>query len=340
MKNSKGFLSRERIITALAFSWFFTLMTGYYIIKPVRETFINELPHQFLPYIFISIMFFILMVNFIYDFLAKNLPPEKLITLVIIFFAICLFIFARGLSMEWPTVYIPYFKEVPGRYIWIVSYIFFIGIYNVFTATMFWAFINEIFTANEARNNFGRIISGGTIGGICGSKLTSYLASFMAVGNMLLFSAFFLLLTLVFMKILLQYKENNPEFDIKPEKETAEKESGFHMIGRSSYLRWILIAMFLMTSSSTFMVYQINYIVKHAILEEGKRAQFWANMYFYINVLGFTFQIFTGSIFYKIRRFQIYNINCSCCRYIRELSSSRVSHSPFCPFYSWEPFQQ
>jgi len=79
-------ISRERTITILSFLWIFILMTGYYIIKPIRDTFINELPYQTYPYLLIITMVVILLVNYIYDFFARVLSSSRLILFMTLFF--------------------------------------------------------------------------------------------------------------------------------------------------------------------------------------------------------------------------------------------------------------
>ncbi|RJR13105.1 hypothetical protein C4588_01315 [Candidatus Parcubacteria bacterium] len=291
MEFFKKFFSREKIITILAFLWLFTLMTGYYIIKPLRETFLNELPYQAYPYLLILTMVVIFLVNFLYDLLARSFSSAKLITLVTVFFAILLSLFPFLLNRNWPEVNLPILGLQPGKYIFIVLYNLFVGIYNLFVVTMFWSFVNEIFLVEEARNNFGAVTAGGTLGGLLGSKITTYLSTRMHIGNLLFFSVAFLLITLCFMKLLLPYKKTEETVKTK-NTPPVKKKNGFELIRGSTYLQWMLIAMFLTTSTGTMLSHQMNALVKTSIESQAERAIFWANMNFWINGLGFIFQIF------------------------------------------------
>ncbi|HPZ07581.1 MAG TPA: hypothetical protein PL110_05670 [Candidatus Eremiobacteraeota bacterium] len=285
----KLFFTRERIITVLSFLWLFSLMTGYYIIKPVRETFINELPKETYPYLLISTMLIILLVNFIYDFLARILSSARLIIFMTLCFTIGLSIFPYLLNTKWSSIDLPLLGLQPGHYVCIVFYALFVGVYNLFTVTMFWSFVNEVFNLEEGRKYLGAVTAGGSVGGLLGSKITSYLTSKMPIADLIFIAVILLLLTLIFMWLLLPYRKT---VDRKETISSVQaKENGFKMIFHSSYLRWMILAMFLTTSSGTILGYQMNALVKESILEQAKRATFWADMYFLINCLSLGVQI-------------------------------------------------
>ncbi len=283
-------ISRERTITILSFLWIFILMTGYYIIKPIRDTFINELPYQTYPYLLIITMVVILLVNYIYDFLARVLSSSRLILFMTLFFGAGLCVFPFLLNRTWPSMDIPFAGVQSGKYVCIVLYSLFVGIYNLFSITMFWSFINEVFSIEESKNCFGSVTAGGTVGGLLGSWITSMLASKMQIANLLFISALLLFVTLVFMCLLIPYKRTDDIIMETPDRPVM-KTSGFSMIFTSSYLRWMILAMFLTTSGGTMLGYQMNVIVKNSISEQAARAEFWANIYILINCLGLFFQL-------------------------------------------------
>jgi len=283
-------ISRERTITILSFLWIFILMTGYYIIKPIRDTFINELPYQTYPYLLIITMVVILLVNYIYDFFARVLSSSRLILFMTLFFGAGLCVFPFLLNRTWPSVDIPFAGVQPGKYICIVLYSLFVGIYNLFSITMFWSFVNEVFSIEESKNCFGSVTAGGTVGGLLGSWITSMLASKMQIANLLFISALLLFFTLIFMCLLIPYKRTDDIIMETPDRPVM-KTSGFSMIFTSSYLRWMILAMLLTTSGGTMLGYQMNVIVKNSISEQAARAEFWANIYILINCLGLFFQL-------------------------------------------------
>jgi len=181
---------------------------------------------------------------------------------------------------------IPFAGVQPGKYICIVLYSLFVGIYNLFSITMFWSFVNEVFSIEESKNCFGSVTAGGTVGGLLGSWITSMLASKMQIANLLFISALLLFFTLIFMCLLIPYKRTDDIIMETPDRPVM-KTSGFSMIFTSSYLRWMILAMFLTTSGGTMLGYQMNVIVKNSISEQAARAELWANIYILINCLGF-----------------------------------------------------
>ena len=284
-------MKREHKLALLSFLWLFTLMTGYYIVKPLREALTNELPHEWVPYLGIGVMVFILFFNFIYDRLACIQNPKRLIKIVTVFFSLCLLLFAFILRMSWPQINIPFLGIQPGRYVWIIIYYFFVGIYNVFTVTMFWSFVNDICNSNDAKTYFGKITAGGTIGGLAGSYLTASLSTRIEVENLLFLSSFLLMITIAFMYLLLPLRDKDLDKQEKiSEHETGE--SGFSLIVQSRYLQWMVLAAFLMSSGATVLYNQMNAIVKYSITDKALRTEFWAEMNLWINGLGLFFQIF------------------------------------------------
>ncbi len=183
------------------------------------------------------------------------------------------------------SVTLPFLGNRPWKYVFITLYNLFVGVYSLFSITIFWSFVNEVFSSEEARHNFGTITAGGTLGGLLGSQITSYLSSKIRLGDMLFISLGVLLVTLVFMKLMLPYK-------IEEKKKTmASRDNSFSLVYSSTYLQWMLLAMFLTTSGGTMLAYQMNALVKTTIQDQAARAAFWANMNFWINGLGLFFQV-------------------------------------------------
>jgi len=286
--------TRERTIAFLAFLWLFILMTGYYVVKPLREALVNELPTKTIPYLSVTVMIIMLFFNFIYDHLASRPPRNKLITKVTIFFAACILIFATGLKLDSKYISLPFLGQQPSRFIWITGYYIFVGIYNVFTVTMFWAFVNDMFKPEEARNCFGYITAGGTIGGIVGSKFTHFLSTKIQVENLLYFASLMLILTLICMELLFKLTKDVHNEHNEKEKSPGEDliKNGFHLIWKSSYLKWMLIASFLTSSGATLLYNLMNAIVKYNITDKALRTAYWADVYQWINIFGLIFQLF------------------------------------------------
>ena len=56
----------ERSWVALAFSWFFLLMAGYQILRPIRESLVSDLPSEEKPTLFLVVFFVMLIACLLY----------------------------------------------------------------------------------------------------------------------------------------------------------------------------------------------------------------------------------------------------------------------------------
>jgi AAA family ATP:ADP antiporter len=166
---------------ALAWSWlyFFSILSSYYVIRPIRDEIGAAGGIENLPWLFTGTLIGMLVVNPPYAALVAWLPPIRFISWTYRFFMANLVVFlilletTTGQANVWT-----------GRafYIWG-------AIFNLFVVSVFWGFLADVFTSAQSRRLFGFIAAGGTIGGIVGSSLTSSLAQHLGPSRLLLVSA-------------------------------------------------------------------------------------------------------------------------------------------------------
>ena len=187
-----------------SFLYFFFLLTGYYVLRPVRDAMgasddvlavfppamvewaaargwvLGDLTLQLL---FTGTFIMMLLLQPAYGALVSRYPRRVFLPVLYVLFIACLLGF-----------YVLFGREVPGRgavfFIWV-------AVFNLFAVSVFWSFMADIYTDPEARRLYGFIAAGGTLGGLLGPELTSRLVNQLGVGNMLLVSAGFLGLCLV-----------------------------------------------------------------------------------------------------------------------------------------------
>src|SRR5688572_22434250 len=138
-------------------------MASYYILQPLRDMMgvknVDKLPH-----LFIASMVIMLLANPIFGTLVARLPRSRFIPIVYRFFLLNLIGF--------------YFLLSPAGALktWGQLFFLWVSIFNLFTISVFWGFVADVFTSEQGKRLFGFIGAGGTIGQLAGSLLTDRLA--------------------------------------------------------------------------------------------------------------------------------------------------------------------
>lgn len=187
-----------------ALLYFFSLLCGYYVLRPVRDAMGASTDvaavfpramiafgerHGFevgaftLQLLFTGTFVVMLLLQPLYGALVARFPRRVFLPLVYLFFIACLI----GFWWAFDT-------DVPGRgalfFIWV-------AVFNLFAVMVFWSFMADVFDNEHAKRVYGYIGAGGTLGALCGPIITRVLVEPVGVANLLLVSAGFLALCLL-----------------------------------------------------------------------------------------------------------------------------------------------
>jgi AAA family ATP:ADP antiporter len=158
--------------------FFFCILSSYYIFRPLREEMGVAGGVWNLPWLFTGTLVAMLVVHPPFAWMVARLVRRRFVTLVYRFFALCLlvFYFVLGLASPEMNIWI-------GRvfYIWT-------AVFSLFTVSVFWGFMADVFDIEQGKRLFGFIGMGGTLGGLAGSGLTAVLAVPLGTRTMLVFS--------------------------------------------------------------------------------------------------------------------------------------------------------
>lgn len=187
-----------------ALLYFFSLLCGYYVLRPVRDAMGAsadvsavfpqawiawgqgagfELKDFTLQLLFTGTFIAMLLLQPVYGALVSRFPRRVFLPVVYLFFIACL------VGFWWA-----FDRSASGRgalfFIWV-------AVFNLFAVTVFWSFMADVFDNEHAKQVYGYIGAGGTIGALVGPMLTRYLVGPLGVANLLLVSAGFLALCLL-----------------------------------------------------------------------------------------------------------------------------------------------
>src|ERR1700748_3269852 len=151
-------------VPALAWSWLyiFSLLSSYYIMRPIRDQMGVAGGVNNLQWLFTGTLVGMLVLNLPFSWLVQTFPRKKFIAISYRFFAANILLFALAL-----------YAATPEQTIW-VGRIFFIwtSIFNLFVVSIFWQMIVDVFAAEQGKGLFGFFAAGATLRATAGSAFT------------------------------------------------------------------------------------------------------------------------------------------------------------------------
>lgn len=268
---------------AWSFLYFFCLLGGYYVLRPVRDEMGIQGGLENLPWLFTATFIAMLVAVPVYGWAAGRYPRRTLLPLVYGFFILNLLIF--------------YFAFTSGMPVAVIARIFFVwlSVFNLFVVSVFWSFMVDIYSREQSRRVFGVIAVGGTVGAIAGPALTAQMASVLGVFNLLLVSIAMLSIALFCIwRLRLWVRESAPE-----QAEAAALEGrwwdGFARVFRSRYLLGVSAYILLYTTAATFLYFIQAHIVEGAFDDSAQRTRVFALIDLATNSLTVAMQLFVTS---------------------------------------------
>src|ERR1700733_4343376 len=171
---------QERAAALWSFAYFFALLAGYYVLRPLRDQMGIAGGVRTLPWTFTATFVTLLVAQPLYGSLVAKLPRARFIPIVYHFFVINLVLFWLFLTLGIATV--------------IVARVFFVwvSVFNLFAVAVFWSFMADLFTSEQGKRLFGFIGAGGTAGGLLGPVITIALSVPLGPHNLLIAAIVFL----------------------------------------------------------------------------------------------------------------------------------------------------
>jgi AAA family ATP:ADP antiporter len=284
----------ETSSSILLFCYFFLITSSAYIIKPVKlSLFLDQLSFDKLPYAYLLTAVFMGFFVGLNTKLLRVMERHIYISLCLGFFIVNLLLFWFFFRMEWKWLSMVY---------WLWSEIF-----MVTTVTQFWILVNDIYNLRQAKRLVGFLVSGGLLGGICGALLSSLLAGVLRTENLLLVCPALLVLCLVIVLSVKNFRKEEVIEKTKKEKEQKKPKVGyldsFNLVRKNRHLillSGIMIAAIVVT---TLIDFQFNMIAADHFSVKDERTVFFG--YFFAALLVFSFLLHTFSTSRILKNFGI-----------------------------------
>lgn len=273
-----------------SFAYFFFLLCSYYILRPVRDEMGIQGGVRNLKWVFTGTFVAMLVAVPIFGAVAARFPRQKLLPIVYYFFIINILTFYVLLECGIATTYV-----ARAFFIWV-------SVFNLFVISIFWSFMADLFTNEQARRLFGFIAAGGSAGAIVGPSVTAVFAKPLGTFNLLLISAVILALAVVCVRQLVNWAAQSEGIFTSNENEMSEDVTaadaeyakaavgggvltGVKAVFQSPYLLGIGLYIWLYTTLSTFLYFEQAHIVKEAFADSESRTAVFAYIDLAVNFL-------------------------------------------------------
>lgn len=332
-----GRISREARMAILAAASFFFIIMSYYVLKPIRESLAIELGARQVPALNVLSMFSLVLANGFYSWMVGKYRREVFIPWLI-----------RG-SLGCLIGFWLIFRELAGpaihgaplsltRTVAITGYFIWVNIFGLFLPSMFWSFMNDVFSPEQGSRLYSKIGYGGLVGGLAGGGITAILVKSLGTAQMFLVTIVLLEPALWCMREIDRLSSESVEKAstladngisgtvVSPAnaegKDTSGTDStagssreskipaspqksgaleGVRLTIASPYLGLMALETFLYTFGSSLFSYQVNELMEHEITARDQRTLYWAHLYNAINGLSLITQWLVTSRVMKTR---------------------------------------
>jgi AAA family ATP:ADP antiporter len=260
----------------LAFNYFFFLLAGYFMLRPIRGA-VAANHAESLQWLYTATFLSMLLIVPVFGWLVSKFRRGRFVPGIYLFFISNLAYFAFAFK-----------GDATGDWIQYVFYVW-LSVFNLFVVSIFWSFMADIFRPGQAQRLFGSIMAGGSLGAISGPLVTANWIGDIGSQGVIQLAMIFLIVATTFAIILGRF-ERRQHHD-KPAKIIGGSiwEGAVHVF-KSKYLLLICLLMLSHNLISTYLYIGLAMLVDQNIIGFDERTRFFSYVDLVVQVLAFLFQ--------------------------------------------------
>ena len=287
---SRAVAVRPEELRALAwsFAYFFCLLAGYYVLRPLRDQMGIAGGVRNLPWLFTATFVALLLAQPLYGALVARLPRARFIPLVYHFFVANLALFWLLLTLDAGSAWV-----ARVFFVWV-------SVFNLFAVVVFWSFMADLFSSEQGKRLFGFIGAGGTAGALLGPVVTIGLSLPLGPVNLLLVAA-----ALLELAVLCAWRLEKAAAPAARAPAAADARigggalAGLAEVARSRYLLGIAAWVSLLSFGGTFLYFQQAHIVSTTLHGAAEQTRLFAGIDLAVGLLTLATQTFVTGRFLK-----------------------------------------
>ena len=265
----------------LAFAYFFFLLAGYFMLRPIRGTVASN-HSESLHLLYTATFASMLLLVPVFGWLVSKFRRGRFVPGIYLFFVSNLIFFAIAFEGDATGNWVQY-----GFYVWL-------SVFNLFVVSIFWSFMADIFHPDQAQRLFGSIMAGGSLGAISGPVLTARWVESIGSGGVMALSVTCLLVATVFAIILGRFERRQRQ-DQTAKIIGGSVWEGAVRVFKSKYLLLICLLMLSHNLTSTFLYNGLAVLVDQNIVGFDERTRFFSYVDLVVQILAFIFQFLVTS---------------------------------------------
>lgn len=276
----------------LAFAMFFSVLCGYYVLRPVRDEMGVALGTDGLQRLFIVVFLVMCVAVPVFGAIVARTPRRWVVPLLYAFFIANLIVFWILLKGEAGPPLNPLLASC--FFVWT-------SVFNLFVVSLFWILMSDLWQSEQAKRLYGFIAAGGTAGAVTGPFLASTLSARLDPHDLLVVTAGMLAVALSCALALRRHTGTGPSPNGDRPAGVRDILSGAERVWQSPYLFRIALFILFANLIGTFFYLEQSRIVGAQITDRAERVQFFATRDLMVSLITITIQVFvTGRV---MRRF-------------------------------------
>lgn len=272
---------------------FFLLFTGYFMLRPVRETMGVAGGVENLQWLFSATFVFTLAAMPLFGWLAARVQRRRILTWSYLFFAANLLAFAIG------------FHIAPNNLWFARTFYVWLSVYNLIAISIAWSILADIFRVEQAKRLFAMMAGGASLGGLTGPLLATFLVGPIGHSGLLVLSAATLPAAIAAARYMLHWRDRHPQpTDVAGERSRplgGSPFAGATTVFRSPYLLGIAAFVLLLATVNTFLYFEQAQFVATHFPDRNDQTRVFGMLDTIVQTLAILTQIFiTGRIAQKL----------------------------------------
>jgi AAA family ATP:ADP antiporter len=267
-----------------SFAYFFCLLAGYYILRPLRDEMGVAGGVRNLQWLFTATFVVMLAAVPVYGALVARVRRRVFIPLVYHFFVVNLAIF-------WVLLTLGVERQTVARvfFVWI-------SVFVLFAVSVFWSFMADVWRSEQGKRLYGFIAAGGSAGALAGPAITIGLAGTIGAVNLLIIAAL-LLEAAVLCAARLETATHEDEKQPEAPPTGGGAIDGILMVLRSPYIAGITLWVGLLSIAATFLYFEQAAIIAAASEDPAVRTRIFATVDLTVGLLTLALQfVATGKL--------------------------------------------
>lgn len=259
----------------LSFSFVFTILASYYILRPVRDAMSSDWSDAQLSTIWTFTFLISFVVVSLYGYACSKIKFKLLVPSIYGIFALT-FYFLFLLINFFPSLNL--INQI--FYVWV-------SVFSLLNISVFWSFMADTYNKEQAKRLFGFIAAGSSLGAFCGPLITIFFTRTIGSNGLILISATMLFIPVLIAIFLQRIKttelQNTTPSEFNEQPMGAKIFSGFKELGLNPLLLGIGIFIVLYSGMNTIFYFGLKNFLTD--VDVATRIQIWAGIDLAVNVL-------------------------------------------------------